>query len=136
MQHQNIKPRSVSNAIALMWLTLVGSALLGLLDLKLGVIAPPEFFFAVIFYGLCAFFPYKIDRGSNATRWAYVVLTVVSGFILAGAVVMAESWTDFNAVFGASAASSFGNMVLSIITIFGIIPLLFSSSANAWFRGE
>lgn len=104
-----------------MWITLGISGVAAVINRWLGVITVQEFSGMLMIYSLCAIFPYKIGRGSNATRFIYAV--VITGSMLFSMGTGFSSMTRLD-------------MILSVVMlpIEGyILYCLFNADANRWF---
>lgn len=124
MEYRNTCPTSVGRGVALLWVTLAITALGAVLNRLLGVTGEGEFAAVLFFYALCAIFPYKISRGSNATRIVYVVLLIGSLLYSIGT--------------GFSAATKV-DVILSIVLLpveLYALSCLFTAEANQWFAAH
>ena len=78
-------PKAVHQAIIGIWITLGLSAAAALFNQWTDVISNGELFWSIFMYALLCIFPYKLSRGSNATRWVYAILTGATiVFVLTG----------------------------------------------------
>jgi hypothetical protein len=114
-------PTSVERAVFLSWALLAVSSVAALANRLLGVFGNGQFAATLILYGLCAIFPYKLARGSNATRIVFAVLSVGSWLYAVG--------TGF-------AGSTKLDMVLGVALLpldIYVLYCLFSNEANRWF---
>lgn len=117
-------PKRVSRGVALLWVTLVLSALGAVLNRLLGVSGQGEFAVVLFLYAICAIFPYKISRGSNATRFIYAVLEVGLFLFLIG-----TGFADITKV----------DLILTVALLpveLYIFYCLFSREANEWFAAR
>jgi len=77
-------PAGVRQAVALMWLTIFISALSALAQKVIGLTSVVEFSLALFFYAFVCMLPYKVANGSNAARFVYLVIVVLSVFLMLG----------------------------------------------------
>ena len=79
-------PKAVHQAIIAIWITLGLSVIAALFKQWTDVISNGELFWSIFMYALLCIFPYKLSRGSNATRWVYTILSLATiAFVLTGA---------------------------------------------------
>lgn len=64
-------------AIAAVWLSLVVSALVAVVNVKGGESSQGEFMADLAIYGLLCIVPYKLQRRSNAARYVYLVVSCI-----------------------------------------------------------
>lgn len=124
MELSNTCPPSVRRGVNLLWVTLAITALGALLNRFLGVIGEGEFAAVLFVYALCAVFPYKIGRGSNATRFVYLVLLIGS--------VLYSIGTGFSTTTKVDAILSILLLPAEIYAIY----CLFTADANRWFAAH
>ena len=116
-------PVGVRQAIIAIWITLAIYAISALLAKLWGISSDSDFVGALVVYALCCIFPYKLGNRSNATRYVYLVLTVISVlFMLAG--VGKLNKLDF-----------FVSVALLPVEVF-ILYRLFQKEASAWFASR
>ena len=114
-------PQSVNQAVIIIWATLFVSTVVAVINKLIGSIDSSYFITGLITYGLLCIFPYKISRGSNPTRYVYVVITVITCFMLFAGITMNMPKLD---------------VILSYFLVpvdLFIIYKLFSKDANDWF---
>lgn len=75
-------PTEVRQAVAIIWVTIAVSALSALFSKMTGLYSEGEFMGALFVYSLLCIFPYKLRTGSNAARYGYVILTVMTVLIM------------------------------------------------------
>ena len=113
-------PVSVRNGVIIIWATLGISSIVYLIDKWMGVISEGEFMGSLIFTALLCIIPYKICRGSNAARYFYLVLTIISVFIMVGGISIPKlDWVV--------------SIVLLPIEFFAIY-CLFQKDSSLWFN--
>lgn len=78
------KPTGVKQAEVGIWGMIAVAAAISLVNKWNGVISAGEFGINLFLYGLLCILPYKIGRGSNAARYIFAVLTVISILLLLG----------------------------------------------------
>lgn len=116
-------PQGVQQAVLTIWGTLLLSALLALYQKLTGLSTEIEFIGTLFVYALCGILPYKIGNQSNAARYVYTVLTVIS-FLFLLAMPGTMKPTD---------------LILSILLVpieIFIIFRLFQQEASAWFAAR
>ena len=116
-------PQGVRQAIYAVWLTLAISAASALVGKLSGLSSQGEFVGAILVYALMCMIPYKLSNRSNASRYVYVVLTVIS-FLFMAAGVGKLNKIDFAV-----------SVVLIPVEAF-IIFRLFQPEASAWFTAK
>lgn len=114
-------PHNVSLAIKCIWFTIALSVLAALFNRLTGVVGMGEFCFYIIVYAIYCIFPYKLGRASNPMRWAYLILTVASIFLLLGGI--AEDMPKADVVV---------SLVCIPVSLFACY-LLLKKDAAAWF---
>jgi hypothetical protein len=118
------KPSNVNQAVVGIWTIIILHAIAALLNKWIDVISMTEFGFTVAFYGLFCIFPYKISNGSNAARYAYLVLLVISILLM-----LAGMGNEMPKI----------DLILSILLIpfeLFIIFRLFQPESSAWFLNK
>lgn len=117
-------PNTVKQAIIALWVTLAISAIIAVIDKRLGTVSDGMFCGFLFIYGVSCIFPYKLSRGSNPTRYIFAILTVIGYLTMIGGVTN-------------------GMPKLDIITTFLLIPVnafiiwrLFTGKANDWFANK
>jgi hypothetical protein len=114
-------PHNVSLAIKCIWFTIALSVLAALFNRLTGVVSMGEFCFYIIVYAIYCIFPYKLGRASNPMRWAYLILTAASIFLLLGGI--AEDMPKADVVV---------SLVCIPVSLFACY-LLLKKDAAAWF---
>ena len=112
---------SVKRAVLLLWITLGISAVGALINRWIGATEVSEFGGTLLIYALCAIFPYKISRGSNAARVIYAVL-------MAGSILFSLG-TGFD---GVTRLDTILSVVMLPVDAY-ILYCLFNADANGWF---
>lgn len=120
----NSKPVSARNAEIAIWVTIGISALIAVIDIKMGTISSATFTGYLFVYGLVCIIPYKIGRGSNASRYVYAVLMAITVLMMVGGVPTGEPKLD----------TIFSYLMLPLEGF--IIYNLFTSESTAWFSGQ
>ena len=118
------KPTGINQAVIGIWLTIMLSAIAALVNKWLDVISMEEFIFTIILYAFLCIFPYKINKGSNATRYVYLVFFAISMLFMLAGIGDDMPKIDF---------------ILSIILIpveLFIIYRLFQKDSSPWFSQE
>lgn len=87
----NSKPISVKHAEIAIWATLGVSALAAVINRNIGAISPAEFMGNMFVYGLFCIIPYKIGQRSNAARYVYTIITVITFLMLMAAGLTADA---------------------------------------------
>jgi hypothetical protein len=72
------KPEGIRQAILALWITMGISLLTVVLDVLLGDISTSTFILQLIVGAIFCLFPYKINNGSNLTRYIYAAITILS----------------------------------------------------------
>jgi hypothetical protein len=115
------KPNGVNQAVIGIWATIILSAVATLINKWIGDISMGEFVSTIIIYGVICIFPYKINKGSNAARYVYLVFFAISIlFMLAG---MGSEVPKIDLIL---------SVLLIPVEIF-IIFRLFQPEASEWF---
>lgn len=114
-------PNNVYQAVIAIWATLIIGAINTLIEQKLGIIDHKELAIYLFVYGLLSIFPYKISNRSNASRYAYTIITVISYFLMIG---NEEKYITKN--------ETILSILMLPIDIF-IFYKLFTKEANNWF---
>jgi len=112
----------IKRAVIVIWFTIVFSAFLLLLDKWNGDIGEGEFYFGLFFYGIFSIMPYKISQGSNAARYFFLILFVISIFLLLGIGQGNMSNRTF-----------IGSLIMIPMDLYAILNL-FNYSSNKWFE--
>ena len=115
------KPHSVQSAINLIWALIALNILVTLVNQWSGQISSGQFFFTLFLYGFYCIIPYKLNMKSNATRYVYSILVIISVLILLGGAVQGLSKLD---------------LIISILSIplhLFSIYLLFLDESKSWF---
>lgn len=113
--------KGIKQAVWALWGVIVFSALLSLVDILMGEIGETEFMITLILLGATCTIPYKIQKGSNAARYVYLVLTAISVLLLLGL-----GRGDISLV------SYIGSILMLPVDIYIAIKL-FGSEAREWF---
>ncbi len=79
-----VKPTGLKQAEMAIWGMLAVAAVVSLVNKWTGVISAGEFGMNLFLYGFMCILPYKIGRGSNAARYIFVILTIISILLLIG----------------------------------------------------
>ena len=115
------KPLGVNQAVIGIWATIILSAVATLINKWIGDISMDEFVFTIIIYSFVCILPYKINQGSNAARYVYLIFFAISIlFMLAGV------GNEIPKI----------DLILSVLLIpieLFILFRLFQSEASAWF---
>lgn len=117
------KPETVKQAELIIYGTIAASALGSLANKWLHAIGPGEFAFQLFFYGLLCMIPYKLGRGSNPTRYVYVVSCILTLLLMLG---------------GGFAVPKI-DMVISVVMVpveAYVCWLLFQPVASSWFTSS
>lgn len=117
------KPEVVRHAELIIYSMIAASALGSLVNKWLGVIGPGEFAFQLLFYALLCMIPYKLGRGSNPTRYVYVVSCVLALLLMLG---------------GGIAVPKI-DMIISVVMVpveAYVCWLLFRPVASSWFTSD
>ena len=117
-------PKGVNQAILGVWITIGLSVLAALFNRWSEVITAGEFVVYIVIYALFCIFPYKLGKGSNPTRWIYIILTGVSWLFSIGDIGSNMTKADLIV-----------SIIMFPIEIF-IIVKLFQSEASQWFLQE
>ena len=115
------KPEGVNQAIIAIWATIALSAISALINKWIGAISFGEFCSNLFIYGLVCILPYKINRGSNAARYVYLVFFAITLLLLLGGLGQEMPKLDY---------------IISILLIpveGFIIYRLFQAEASSWF---
>lgn len=114
-------PQGVKQAVLGVWVTIGLSVLAALINQWTGAISTDEFVGYIIFYSIFCVFPYKLNKGSNPTRWVYTILVGISFLFILG---------------GLGGEIPKADLVVSIVMIpieVFILFKLFQSEATEWF---
>lgn len=113
-------PAGIKQAVIAILVTLSISTLLALYQKLTGNSSSGEFLMAIIVYAFLCILPYKISHKSNAARYVYLVVTIVS-------------FLSFFAI-------DYEKYKLELIVSFALIPIeffilyrLFQKEASNWF---
>ncbi|WP_026470399.1 hypothetical protein [Alkanindiges illinoisensis] len=119
-------PRSVDIAIKVLWASLVINALLSLLGKVIGVDSLGSFIGALIVTGLYCIIPYKLANRSNAARYVYLILTIISVLIMiaAGNEIPMSNIDKLNVYI---------TLPMNIYTLY---LLFFNDEAKYWFKSN
>jgi uncharacterized membrane protein YccC len=117
------KPNTVHKAINLIWVLIALSVLVALINQWTGQIYSGEFIFALIINALFCIIPFKLTSRSNAARYVFTALVIISALMLIGGAV--ETLTKLDLIFGVI------TMPLYVFCVY----LLFTKDATAWFSG-
>jgi hypothetical protein len=117
------KPHTVSKAINLIWVLIALSVLVALLNQWTGQIYSGEFIFALIINALFCIIPFKLTSRSNAARYVFTALVIISALMLIGGAV--ETLTKLDLIFG----------ILTMPLYIFCVYLLFTKESTAWFSG-
>jgi hypothetical protein len=115
------KPLGLKQAEIAIWASLAVAAVVALIDKWIGAITSGEFVITLILYGLLCIIPYKIGRGSNAARYIFSIITVISLLFLVGGEM--ESLPHLDWIVG---------LLMIPVDIF-ILYRLFESETSEWF---
>ncbi|MDP5239941.1 hypothetical protein Q9Q94_10375 [Uliginosibacterium sp. 31-16] len=116
-------PKSVKNAVLVVWGTLAVSAISALIAKVAGLTTEGEFIGNLFVYALFCIIPYKLGNRSNAARYVYAVL-----FVLTLAVMLGSS-VHINKI----------DFVVSILMIpaeIYVLMMLFGREASEWFSAK
>lgn len=111
----------IRNAIWALWASIGIGALLSVIDLWTGAIGESEFLVTLFLYGLLCIIPYKIEQGSNAARYVFLVSVAMSVLILIGTGRGEMSLVSF-----------VGSVLLIPVDIY-ILLKLFGADSKDWF---
>jgi hypothetical protein len=117
------KPSTVYQAETMIWMTLLVSAAISLIDLKSGTVGQGRFMADLFVYGLLCIIPYKIGRGSNAARYVFTIMSVI-GFLMMLGGVGGEDTTRLERIAG---------YVMTPLNVF-ILYRLFQPESSQWFN--
>ena len=115
------KPSGLKQAEIAIWASLAVAAVVALIDKWIGAISGGEFIVTLILYGLLCIIPYKIGRGSNAARYIFTIVTIISLLLLVGGEL--ESIPRLDWIVG---------LLMIPVDIF-ILYRLFESETSEWF---
>lgn len=115
------KPVGVKQAIIALWGTIAITALCSLINKWIGVISFGEFCANLFVYGLVCILPYKINKGSNAARYVYLIFFIISVLLLLGGI--GEQMPKLDLII---------SIFLIPVDIF-IVYQLFQVEASRWF---
>jgi hypothetical protein len=113
-------PNNVKQAVIALWLSVLISAIIAVINKLMGVIEEDTFLFYLVIYAIFCIIPYKISKGSNPTRYILLVITIFSYLSFFGGI------SDMPKI----------DLILSILLIpvyVYIFYKLFSKEANEWF---
>ena len=79
-------PEGVKQAVIGVWVTIGLSVLAALINKWVGAVSTDEFVTYIIFYSIFCIFPYKLNKGSNPTRWVYAVLVGITILFMLGGI--------------------------------------------------
>lgn len=116
-------PQGVKQAILAIWLTLAISAASALVGKLSGLSSQSDFVGAIIVYAFMCIIPYKLSNRSNASRYVYVVLAIISFLFMAAGI-------------GKLNKIDFAVSVLLIPVEIFIIFRLFQPEASAWYTSK
>lgn len=117
------KPKSIGLCEKVIYCCIAATALVSLIEKRIGVIGVGEFTFQLIVNGLFCVVPYKLGRGSNPARYVYLISALIGVLLMLG---------------GGVTISRLG-LILAVV----LIPVqiyvswaLFQPEAAQWFTGE
>lgn len=113
-------PKRVNNAVIAIWISIAISAFGSLVAMKAGQVSEGSFVFSLLFYGFFCIIPYKIGNRSNATRFVYLVLFIISILASLSGIVKISK---IEILFG---------LIEFLLTVFALFNL-FSQESNTWF---
>ncbi len=116
-------PLGIKQAIIAILGTLAISTLLALYELLIGASSGGEFIFAIIIYALLCILPYKISHQSNAARYVYLGISIVSMLS-----IFAFEYEEYK-------LELIFSLVLIPVEIF-ILYRLFQKEASSWFLSK
>jgi len=114
-------PLKIKQAVIAIWLTLAIDVGLGVYKQLSGQSAEGEFLVTIIIYALLSIIPYKIMKKSNAARYFYLLLTILSVAIFFGSMDYERYRLEYIV-----------SVIITPIEIF-IIYRLFQKGSSAWF---
>ena len=124
------KPEGVSQAIVVLWITIILNVICEVIKIKLGESTAAEFSFALIIHAVICIIPYKLSEGSDGARQCFVALFLLYALsiliILSGIHSDSVNFTRIDV--GLSA-------VLLPANLF-IIFRLFQPEASSWFSKQ
>lgn len=115
------KPHTVHKAINLIWVLIALSVLIALINKWTGQIQSAEFVSYLVITAIYSIIPFKLNSRSNAARYVFTVLVVLSALTFLGGAV--ETLTKLDLIFGVI------TMPLYVFCVY----LLFTKEASAWF---
>ena len=116
-------PSGIKQAVIAILGTLAISTLLALYELLIGASSGGEFIFATIIYALLCILPYKISHQSNAARYVYLGISIVSMLSI------------FAFEYEENKLELIFSLVLLPVEIF-ILYRLFQKEASTWFLSK
>jgi len=114
-------PTTIKQAVIGVWITIAVSAIVAVIDKRMGTISNGDFVGCLFVGGLLCIFPYKLSKGSNPSRYIFSILTVIAYLVMMAGI------TD-----GLTKIDIISTIILLPVNIF-IIWRLFSGEANDWF---
>lgn len=115
------KPLEVQQGVIAVWASIGISVLASLIGKWIGDIDAGAFAWMLVFYAIFCILPYKLGVGSNAARYVYLVLFIVSVLVMAGGLTEGMTLADYIA-----------SIIVFPLEIFAIVRL-FQSESNEWF---
>ena len=123
-------PIGVRKAVNVLWIMVGVDVANTIGDILIGNVSTSLAMAAILFYGLMCIFPYKIGNGSNASRYAYLIITsLVYVLMLIMALSTDPNLVKDNAKNGLDYAVAFAQIPFFTYAFYN----LFQVSANKWF---
>jgi hypothetical protein len=114
------KPKSIKISVITLWILIFASSLIALIEKMLGLIGLSVLIFSLFIYGFLCILPYKINNGSNAARYVYLVLSLMTTLLFIGILKEIKTY----------------DLVFNLISVFAevfVIYNLFKPESNSWF---
>ena len=118
-----MQPQGVKQAILAIWLTLAISAVSALIAKILGISSEGDFVIAIIVYALFCIIPYKLTNRSNASRYVYLIITIISVLFWAAGIGKINK-IDLTA-----------SIIIMPVEVF-ILYRLFQAESSVWFTSR
>ena len=87
------RPRGVSQAIVVLWLTIILNVICEIVNVSLGDISVIEFLLGLVISAVLCIIPYKLSKGSDAARQCFIALFILG--VLANLIILSGIYLDY-----------------------------------------
>lgn len=124
------RPGSVTQAVYVIWITIIINVIVEIIDLSLGKVSVIEFLIALAALAVISIIPYKLSEGSNVARQCFIALFIL--YALSMLIVL--SGIDSNS-YNLTAADVVVSIALLPANLF-ILYRLLQPDASSWFSEQ